>query len=687
MLRPLRVGFLLIVLAFSGGFLRPTEPTVLMDLGLEELTELSDLIVHGEVVSEEASWNDAHTRIRTRVTLKLKALLRGSVDSQTIAVELPGGLPPGKNLGQLIPGIPKFERGEEAIVFLSLDPSSFCPVVGWTQGKFDVVTEPSTGRKFVIDKLGKARRFREQKAGGDKLRPLAAEEALPIEEFASLISEIQVRQPAAAKGSSAEAAETADEEASVLGVSDEPTATAPSAGYAYSGYKWRDRDLPVSFYVFTGLTPPDSIPMKTYVDAARGAFQKWEDVPSSYMDFFYRGETAAYTPNLDFRDERNVVGWTDENIGAGLAVTGYWFSVLGDYLVEFDMAVRTTIGFGLRWSTATPIPFASYDLHSTLLHEAGHALSLDDLTDRAYSGHVMFYSLTNGETKRTLQEGDVAGISFIYPKDGDLVVSDVQGPSSALEHQSIEVRATVKNSGARAIGSCLLGFYLALNSGIGPKDILLGSARVPSLNPGQKHEATLSVSVPSVVAERNYYLCAVADADGQVAEASEDNNTNSYFPLNVRFDKDADGLPNWWEIEVSLNPNDATGDNGASGDPDADGFLNSEEYQRGTNPQLADSDGDGQNDRDEVLAGTDPTDETSNFRVEHVRIGTEGSDRWVGLFWTTVSGKMYQVYYQDEPGGDWLPLGSAHGGTGWLLGFNDLDGLSSPTRLYRVGVQ
>ena len=58
-------------------------------------------------------------------------------------------------------------------------------------------------------------------------------------------------------------------------------------------------------------------------------------------------------------------------------------------------------------------------------------------------------------------------------------------------------------------------------------------------------------------------------------------------------DDDEDGLPNTYEIANDLDPNDATGDNGADGDPDGDGLINLEEFENRTNPQNADTDGDG----------------------------------------------------------------------------------------------
>lgn len=62
-------------------------------------------------------------------------------------------------------------------------------------------------------------------------------------------------------------------------------------------------------------------------------------------------------------------------------------------------------------------------------------------------------------------------------------------------------------------------------------------------------------------------------------------------------DSDADGLPDWWENSNGMNAND---DSDIGQDIDGDGLTAQEEYQYGTNNQLADSDADGLSDGDEV---------------------------------------------------------------------------------------
>lgn len=76
-------------------------------------------------------------------------------------------------------------------------------------------------------------------------------------------------------------------------------------------------------------------------------------------------------------------------------------------------------------------------------------------------------------------------------------------------------------------------------------------------------------------------------------------------------DADGDGLPDAWESNFGLDPNDdgtTLAANGASGDPDVDGRTNLQEFTDGTNPVKADSDSDGLNDGEEFAAGTNPLD-------------------------------------------------------------------------------
>jgi hypothetical protein len=82
-----------------------------------------------------------------------------------------------------------------------------------------------------------------------------------------------------------------------------------------------------------------------------------------------------------------------------------------------------------------------------------------------------------------------------------------------------------------------------------------------------------------------------ADSDGDGLSDGAEVNVHKTNPLVS--DSDSDGLPDSWEVQYSLDPRSATGDDGASGDPDKDGYTNQQEYLANTNPRVAESDGDG----------------------------------------------------------------------------------------------
>ena len=74
-------------------------------------------------------------------------------------------------------------------------------------------------------------------------------------------------------------------------------------------------------------------------------------------------------------------------------------------------------------------------------------------------------------------------------------------------------------------------------------------------------------------------------------------------------DTDNDQMPDGWETQYGLDPEDPDDGNG---DLDNDLLTNLEEYNAGTDPTLSDTDNDGFSDSEELDAGTDPLDEGSH---------------------------------------------------------------------------
>jgi hypothetical protein len=82
-------------------------------------------------------------------------------------------------------------------------------------------------------------------------------------------------------------------------------------------------------------------------------------------------------------------------------------------------------------------------------------------------------------------------------------------------------------------------------------------------------------------------VLATGNANGGAAFDASFNGQEDAFVLRVSIDADNDGLPDIWEQENGLSTTDASGDNGASGDPDGDDLTNAQEYASGGTPMEA----------------------------------------------------------------------------------------------------
>lgn len=133
--------------------------------------------------------------------------------------------------------------------------------------------------------------------------------------------------------------------------------------------------------------------------------------------------------------------------------------------------------------------------------------------------------------------------------------------------------------------------------------------------------------------------------------------TGGRLDLLKIIDTDADGLPDWWEIErlgtLATTPN---------ADPDGDGFTNLQEY----------------------LAGTDPANPASRFAIAATTVDPNGI---FALSFPGFPGISYQAEYTDNLStGLWLPLGAEIEGTGATLTIADPSPAKPPKRFYRLKI-
>jgi len=120
--------------------------------GVENMSKNADLILTGNVVEQNSSWNENNTRIYTQATIRVEEYLKGSNNSGLVIVSYLGG--EVGDVGEIYSHMPRFENNEEVLVFLKKDDKSTnYKVFNGEEGKINVVTDPKTGEKVTTSNV------------------------------------------------------------------------------------------------------------------------------------------------------------------------------------------------------------------------------------------------------------------------------------------------------------------------------------------------------------------------------------------------------------------------------------------------------------------------------------------------------------------------------------------------------
>jgi hypothetical protein len=110
----------------------------------------------------------------------------------------------------------------------------------------------------------------------------------------------------------------------------------------------------------------------------------------------------------------------------------------------------------------------------------------------------------------------------------DLVVqSPAVSPTTIIAGQTTSASCTVLNNGPGTAAASNLKYYLSTDNVYNTGDVYLATDAVPSLASGASSAASEVFTIPATTGAGNYYILFVADADAQVAESNEVNNTGS----------------------------------------------------------------------------------------------------------------------------------------------------------------
>jgi hypothetical protein len=138
-----------LVTAFSAG------ATTILPVDLGKLVDDADLIFVGKVIGIESVPTTDGSYAFTYVTFDIDQALKGvSRSGKTITLRFAGG-----QVGETVfevSGAPTFAVGGQHLLFVEGNDRLGVPLVGWYQGKLDVVSHPVSQQPLFVDHTGRA---------------------------------------------------------------------------------------------------------------------------------------------------------------------------------------------------------------------------------------------------------------------------------------------------------------------------------------------------------------------------------------------------------------------------------------------------------------------------------------------------------------------------------------------------
>lgn len=124
-----------------------TSATQVQYLRIETLGSESSVVVRGEVSSVRAFWNDSRSRILTETTIRVDERYKGAPPGELRVIQMGGEL---DGVRMTVSGALTWDPGEDVVLFLEDSLPGRYRVAGFTQGKYSVQRDPSTGEEFVV---------------------------------------------------------------------------------------------------------------------------------------------------------------------------------------------------------------------------------------------------------------------------------------------------------------------------------------------------------------------------------------------------------------------------------------------------------------------------------------------------------------------------------------------------------
>jgi len=129
-----------------------SQATTLMRMSLAQMARTAQVIVRARCVSNATLWDEGE--IWTRTTFDVEESWSGPPGSRQLAVRLLGGSL--GNISSRVSGIPRFQPGEDTVLFLEPSRNGDFAIVSWQQGTFRIRQNAAMGAEIVVQDTASA---------------------------------------------------------------------------------------------------------------------------------------------------------------------------------------------------------------------------------------------------------------------------------------------------------------------------------------------------------------------------------------------------------------------------------------------------------------------------------------------------------------------------------------------------
>jgi hypothetical protein len=150
--------------------------------------------------------------------------------------------------------------------------------------------------------------------------------------------------------------------------------------------------------------------------------------------------------------------------------------------------------------------------------------------------YVLFYADADAQVSESNETNNVGSFQITVTSSAgspDLIVQyPAASPTSVTAGQTTTASCTVLNQGTASAAASSLKYYLSSDNAYSAGDTYLATDAVASLAANATAAVSELLTIPSTTASGTWYIVFFADADAQVVESNESNNTG-YIAISV----------------------------------------------------------------------------------------------------------------------------------------------------------